>query len=53
MMLTTLYSQQIFLIQMLFDLNCMLSIGCKPKMIITLTWLKLDQKFVELVVVGK
>jgi hypothetical protein len=27
---------------MLIDLNCMLRVCCKPKMIITLIWLKLD-----------
>jgi hypothetical protein len=29
-----------------------LSIGCKPMILITLTWLKLDQKCLKLVVVG-
>jgi hypothetical protein len=44
MMLTTLYSQWDCLIQMLFDLNCMLSVGYKPETLITLNmakiWLK-------------
>jgi hypothetical protein len=29
---------------MLFDLNCMFRVACKPMMLITLTWLKLDEK---------
>jgi hypothetical protein len=29
-------------ISMLIDYTCMLSIGCKPMMFSTLTWLKLD-----------
>jgi hypothetical protein len=32
------------LYQMLFDNTCMLSIGCKPMMLSTLIWLKLDQR---------
>jgi hypothetical protein len=31
-----------YLYQMLFDNTCMLSIGCKPTMLSTLIWLKLD-----------
>jgi hypothetical protein len=31
-----------YLYQMLFDNSCMLSIGCKPMMLSTLIWLKLD-----------
>jgi hypothetical protein len=31
-----------YLYQMLFDNTCMLSIGCKPMMLSTLIWLKLD-----------
>jgi hypothetical protein len=30
------------LYQMLFDNTCLLSIGCKPMMLSTLIWLKLD-----------
>jgi hypothetical protein len=31
-----------YLYQMLFDNTCMLSIGCKPMIIITLTWKNLN-----------
>jgi hypothetical protein len=31
-----------YLYQMLFDNTCMLSVGCKPMMLSTLIWLKLD-----------
>jgi hypothetical protein len=31
-----------YIYQMLFDNTCMLSIGCKPMMLGTLIWLKLD-----------
>jgi hypothetical protein len=31
-----------YLYQTLFDNTCMLSIGCKPMMLSTLIWLKLD-----------
>jgi hypothetical protein len=31
-----------YLYLMLFDNTCMLSIGCKPTMLSTLIWLKLD-----------
>jgi hypothetical protein len=30
-----------YLYQILFDYTCMLSIGCKPIMLITLAWLNL------------
>jgi hypothetical protein len=38
--------------QMLFDNTCILSIGCKPMMLSTLIWLKLDIMWLKLVVVG-
>jgi hypothetical protein len=31
-----------YLYHKLLDYTCMLSIGCKPMILITLTWLKLD-----------
>jgi hypothetical protein len=31
-----------YLYHKLIDYTCMLSIGCKPIILITLTWLKLD-----------
>jgi hypothetical protein len=37
---------------MLFDNTCMLSIGCKPMMLSSLIWLKLDQRRFKLVAVG-
>jgi hypothetical protein len=36
-----------YLYQMLFDNTFMLSIGCKPMMLGTLIWLKLDQKWLS------
>jgi hypothetical protein len=38
---------------MLIDLHCILSIGSKPMMLITLTWLKLAYKCLELVILDK
>jgi hypothetical protein len=35
-------NDKIYLYQILMGYTCMLSIGCKPMMLITLTWLKLD-----------
>jgi hypothetical protein len=33
-----------YLYQIMFDNTCMLSIGCKPMILSTLIWLKLDEK---------
>jgi hypothetical protein len=36
-----------YLYQMCFDNTCMFSIGCTPMIIITLIWLKLDKKVIN------
>jgi hypothetical protein len=51
MILTTLLVNELYN-QMLIAYSCMFRIGCKPILLITLTWLKCVEKWLKVVALG-